>query len=404
MVDVAIVGGGPAGLAAAIAAHKAGATVTLLEREPRAGGILRQCIHNGFGVQYFGKELTGPEYATRLVREAQGLDIRTGAMAVGHREGALTVAQEGAGVYELPARAVVLATGCRERPRGALRIPGTRPAGVMTAGFAQYMMNLRGLLPGKRVVILGSGDIGLIMARRCTWEGAKVLCVAEAAPYVGGLARNVAQCLEDFDIPLALSTTVAAVHGTGRVEGLTMCRVDEKFNPIAGTQWHIECDTLLLSVGLIPENELARALGVAIDPVTGGAIVNEKLETSVPGVFACGNTLLVNDLADEASRQGEIAGAAAAAHAGGAGRSHQVACGDNVRLCVPQQITEGATDVTLRLRVSAPLGRGHVVVRCGDTQLTKKAFAALVPGEMVHITVPGPAAGDWTVEARGINK
>ena len=333
--DVVIVGGGSAGLAAAIAARDACSdSVVMVERDDRLGGILNQCIHNGFGLHTFKEELTGPEYAARFIAQADErcierllkttvLDIRrtdadpNPSMPADptHPIDVCCVNAE-RGVFHLRAASVVLAMGCRERARGALDIPGTRPAGVYTAGCAQHLVNIEGQLPGRRVVILGSGDIGLIMARRLTLEGATVACVAEVMPYSGGLKRNIVQCLDDFDIPLLLSHTVVDIEGERRVEAVTIAQVDEKsLRPIPGTERRIECDTLLLSVGLLPENELSNAAGVSISPTTRGPLVNESLQTSVPGVFACGNVLHVHDLVDYVSEEAAHAGASAAAHA-----------------------------------------------------------------------------------------
>ena len=302
--QLVIIGGGPAGLAAAIAAREAGVQdLLVLERDAELGGILNQCIHNGFGLHTFQQELTGPEYAARFIDRAKALGIpyKLNTMVLDlAADKTVTAMNRTDGLFQLHPQAVVLAMGCRERPRGALNIPGTRPAGIFTAGTAQRLVNIEGYLPGRRVVILGSGDIGLIMARRMTLEGAKVLCVAELMPYSGGLKRNIVQCLDDFGIPLKLSHTVVDIQGTRRVEGVTIARV-ENGKPVPGSEEHYACDTLLLSCGLLPENELSRAAGVALGPVTGGPLVNESLETSIPGVFAAGNVLHVHDLVDYVS-------------------------------------------------------------------------------------------------------
>ncbi len=409
--DLVIVGGGPAGLAAAIGAREAGIEdLVILEREHQAGGILRQCIHNGFGLHRFGEELTGPEYAQRDINRAEelGLDIRcdTTVLAVDHdRRVTCVSAERGVEVFE--AGAVVLAMGCRERPRGALGTPGTRCAGVYTAGTAQRFVNLMGEMPGKRVVILGSGDIGLIMARRMTLQGAKVLACVELMPYSSGLNRNIVQCLEDYDIPLYLSHTVTAIEGRERLTGVTVSAVDERRRPIPGTEKHFDCDTLLLSVGLIPENELSRGAGVELSPVTSGAVVDDSLATSIPGVFACGNVLHVHDLVDHVSNESFLAGRAAAAfirEGEHKGASVRVLDGKGVRGVVPQRIRlqgDNSVDVQLMFRPDAVYKNAAVVAECGGQVLAKKRAMIFTPGEMAVLPLKAEAlkgvAGDITV-------
>ena len=310
--DLIIIGGGPAGLAAAVAAKDNGIdNILILERDKSLGGILQQCIHNGFGLHTFKEELTGPEYAARFIEqvEERGIEYKLNTMVMDiSPEKVVTATNREDGILLLQANAIILAMGCRERSRGALNIPGSRPAGIYSAGTAQYYVNIRGRMPGKNVVILGSGDIGLIMARRMVLEGAKVQCVAELRPQSGGLKRNIVQCLDDFNIPLYLNTTVAQIHGRDRVEGVTLTKVDDNGEPIPGSEWEVPCDTLLLSCGLIPENELTRGLGADMDGKTGGPVVGENLECSIPGVFACGNVLHVHELVDHVSAEAEKAG------------------------------------------------------------------------------------------------
>ena len=403
--DLAIIGGGPAGLAAAIGARKAGVeNILILERDSRLGGILNQCIHSGFGLHTFQEELTGPEYAARFVEEVQrlGIECLCNAMVLNlAADKTLTIIHPERGIFTLHPKAVILAMGCRERPRGALNIPGYRPAGIYTAGTAQYLVNLEGKMPGRECVILGSGDIGLIMARRMTLEGAKVKVVAELMPYSGGLKRNIVQCLEDFDIPLKLSHTVVNIHGKERLTGVTLARVENGV-PVPGTEEYIPCDTLLLSCGLIPENELSRGAGVDLSPVTNGPVVNDGLETSIPGVFAAGNVLHVHDLVDYVSQEAEAAGQSAAAYLAQAGQKKSgeipVRCGFGIRYTVPQKIRleSGDEDVTLRLRVDGVYQNKRLSVWAGENRIYSKKRRALAPGEMETIKLPGKTIPDWT--------
>lgn len=391
--DVLVVGGGPAGMAAAVAAYEAGVTdILILEREEALGGILRQCIHNGFGLHRFGEELTGPEYAYRYQQlvEQHGIPhlLNTTVLSVA-RDRTVTASNEQMGVFTVEAGAVILAMGCRERPRGALSIPGTRPAGVYTAGTAQRFVNMRGYMPGREVVILGSGDIGLIMARRMTLEGARVRAVCELMPYSGGLSRNIEQCLRDFDIPLYLSHTVTQIHGKERVEGVTVSEVDADRRPVPGTEQYIPCDTLLLSCGLIPENELTRQAGITLDRVTGGATVDGGRETDVPGIFACGNVLHVHDLVDYVSEEAARAGASAAAFLRGEKTREcdiSLCTGAGVRYTVPQHVTALA-DTPVFFRVDQVYRDKRVTVRAGEQVLLSRRKLRLAPGEMETVTL-----------------
>ncbi len=431
--DIVIIGAGPAGLAAAVAAFDDGArSILVLERDREAGGILNQCIHNGFGLHTFKEELTGPEYADRFVRQAgeRGIECRlnTMVMDIGAEPGAapdahpmkyVTAMSREDGLYQVAARAVILAMGCRERPRGALNIPGYRPAGIYSAGTAQRLVNMEGYLPGKKVVILGSGDIGLIMARRMTLEGAKVQVVAELMPYSGGLKRNIVQCLDDYGIPLKLSHTVVDIQGKERVEGVTIARVDENRRPVAGTEETYECDTLLLSVGLIPENELSAGLGVELSPVTSGPVVNESLETNVEGVFACGNVLHVHDLVDFVSEEAALAGKNAVAYVrrleaaeGGAGQAARdeaeggsdsvedaVKSADNesavveisprsgVRYTVPSHIrmSHMQEEQVVRFRVGDVYKNCFIRAYLNGRQIVSRKRPVMAPGEMEQL-------------------
>ena len=394
-VDILIIGAGPAGLAAAISAKENGIdSLLVLEREKDAGGILRQCIHNGFGLHRFKEELTGPEYAQRDIDKAAELGIEiecsTTVLSVSP-DHTVTCVSSSRGLQVIHAKAIILAMGCRERPRGALCTPGTRCAGIYSAGTAQRFVNLEGLMPGKRVVILGSGDIGLIMARRMTLQGAKVLACVELMPYSSGLNRNIVQCLQDYDIPLYLSHTVTDIRGRERLEGVTVSEVDEKRNPIPGTEIEFDCDTLLLSCGLIPENELSLGAGVEISPATSGAVVNESFETSVPGIFACGNVLHVHDLVDHVSNESFKAGAAAAAYVRNETRRGSVIAvrdGDGVRGTVPQQIRSDTDQpVDLMFRPSAVFRNSSVVVESGAQELIRKKAMIFTPGEMALVTL-----------------
>ena len=395
--DIVIVGGGPAGMAAAVAAYDAGCKdVVILDREPQIGGILMQCIHNGFGLHKLGRELTGPEYAAvyeEKVRE-RGIQVYAETTVTAVSPDKVVTAQNRQGILKIQAKAVILAMGCRERSRGALNICGSRPAGVYSAGTAQKLVNCMGYQVGKKVVILGSGDIGLIMARRMSYEGAKVEAVCEVMPYSGGLTRNIVQCLEDFGIPLYLSTTVVQIHGKERLEGVTIAQVDERRQPIEETKRYIPCDTLLLSVGLIPENELTRAAGIPIDPITNGALVDENCQTKIPGIFACGNVLQVHDLVDYVSEEAERAGLGAVKFVNGLKREElaiDTKPGYGVRYVLPQTITSKEEDVSLFLRVTQPFGKVKFSVTDGDKVLAVAKKLKAAPGEMEKITVKASA-------------
>ena len=395
--DIVIIGGGPAGLAAAEAAVQAGARdVLILERDTRLGGILNQCIHNGFGLHTFKEELTGPEYAARFEARVRALQIeyRLGTMVLSiSPEKTVTAVSREEGLVTIEAKAVILAMGCRERARGALNIPGFRPAGIFSAGTAQRLVNMEGYMPGREVVILGSGDIGLIMARRMTLEGAKVRVVAELQPYSGGLKRNIVQCLDDYGIPLKLSHTVTEIHGKERVTGVTISAVDENLKPVPGTEEFYSCDTLLLSVGLIPENELSTGAGVALSRVTNGPVVNESLETNVPGIFACGNVLHVHDLVDYVSEEASAAGRAAAVYLQQGEQREDKAIHINasggVRYTVPSIIRPAhmPETLTVRFRVDNIYKNRFVSVYFGDTRVQHRKKTVLAPGEMEQIVL-----------------
>ncbi len=390
--EVAVIGGGPAGLAAAISAREAGCRdVVLVERDKLLGGVLNQCIHDGFGLHRFGEAMTGPEYAQRDIDRLNGLGVEalTESMVIRlSPERELLVSRRGE-LLCLKAASVVLAMGCRERPRGALSIPGTRPAGIYTAGAAQNLVNMSNLMPGRKVCILGSGDIGLIMARRMTLEGAEVKAVFELLPYSSGLPRNIQQCLNDYDIPLYLSTTVTDIIGTDRLEAVQVSKVDERRRPVPGTERLFECDTLLLSVGLIPENELTRMAGIEIDAVTGGAVVDERFMTSVPGIYSCGNVLHVHDLVDWVSLEAAEAGRHAAAWA--LGRREPVCRvairpGVGVRYALPASVS-GGDDVSIAFRPSAPGRDKHLVVTADGREILRQKRVRLHPAVMEHLTV-----------------
>ena len=401
--DLAVIGGGPAGMAAAVEAAKDGAgRVLILERDKELGGILNQCIHNGFGLHYFKEELTGPEYAQRFSEQVKegNIEVMTDTMVLDITEDKTIYAvNTQKGYQQIKAKAIVLAMGCRERTRGAIGIPGERPAGVFTAGTAQRYLNMEGYLVGKRAVILGSGDIGLIMARRLSLEGAKVLACVELMPYSNGLNRNVVQCLHDFDIPLYLSHTITRITGSPRVESVTISKVDEKRNPIPGTEITFDCDTVLLSVGLIPENEVAKSAGIALDPRTKGPIVYENMETSIEGIFASGNTVHVHDLVDYVTAESQRAGRCAAEYVKG-GRQSQgelaVTAGNAVNYTVPQKIhLPTQKPVEIFFRVAAPMENKAIVVTALETgdELLRLKRLHLAPGEMEKISVPAEEIG-----------
>ena len=396
--DLVIIGGGPAGLAAAVSAKENGIKdILILERDREMGGILNQCIHNGFGLHTFKEELTGPEYASRFVQRVKDLEIpyKLGTMVMEISiDKVVTAMNREDGMFQIQAKAIILAMGCRERPRGALGIPGYRPAGIYSAGTAQRLVNMEGYLPGRKVVILGSGDIGLIMARRMTFEGAKVQVVAELMPYSGGLKRNIVQCLNDYDIPLKLSHTVVDIKGKERVESVTIAEVDKNMHPIKGTEKEYECDTLLLSCGLIPENELSNGMGVEINKVTSGPNVNESLETNIEGVYACGNVLHVHDLVDFVSEEAKAAGRHAADYIKNGkkqsiGKDVEIIAMDGVRYTVPMTINTDRMEesVIVRFRVGAVYQNHYISVYINDQRIFHRKRPVMAPGEMECVTL-----------------
>jgi len=411
MTDLVIIGGGPAGMSAAIAAYESGIRdILIIERDKELGGILQQCIHNGFGLHKFGEELTGPEYAMKYIQKVRELEIPyiLNTMVLDITGKTVIASNETDGIFKIEAKAIILAMGCRERSKGALNIAGKRPAGIFSAGTAQKFVNMKGYLPGKNVVILGSGDIGLIMARRMSLEGAKVHAVCELMPYSGGLARNIEQCLNDFDIPLKLSHTVIEIHGDERLTGVTIAKVGNDRKPIAGTEEYIECDTLLLSVGLIPENELSKCAGIALSNITGGAEVDQNRQTSSEGIFACGNVLHVHDLVDYVSEESEIAGINAASYIKGEFKNKcdiPISTDGKIRYSVPQRITE-KKDCRIYFRVSDVFKDVEICIYDGENKIFGKKKKKVAPGEMECIELKKELfenAKSLHMELKGVN-
>ncbi|PIE98188.1 MAG: pyridine nucleotide-disulfide oxidoreductase [Treponema sp.] len=422
LYDVAVIGGGPAGLAAAISAKEHGSKkVIIIERDHKLGGILNQCIHSGFGLHEFKEELTGPEYAERFIKRLENTDIevKLNAMVVSVNEDKAVEFIDANGKYAIKAKAIVLAMGCRERTGGAIALKGFRPAGIYTAGMAQRLINMDGYMVGKEVVIYGSGDIGLIMARRMTLEGAKVKAVVEIMPFSSGLNRNIAQCLEDFDIPLLLGHSIEFVHGDNRVEGVTIARLDENRKPIESSKQYLSCDTVLLSVGLIPENELSQMAGIPLSSITGGAIVNSSMQTKVPGIFSCGNVLHVHDIVDFVSRESRLAGKNASLYAAGKRFSQKkIDCiaGNGVRYVLPSEVliepkssfggTSEKTD--LYLRVDNKYANSQIEVTSGDTVLAVKKIKHMIPSEMITVSLSGEKIDSLTqpikISVKGVAK